>query len=108
MTAISISKRNPLKLHLLVLVTALLFCAVITLLVGDTPFSKVWDGLLNRLNGSSNRWNPLLDERLPRLIVILCTGASLAVSGAVMQALFRNPLASPSILGISCGGSLLV
>lgn len=52
-------------------------------------------------------WNPILHERLPRLIILLCTGASLAVAGAVMQALFCNPLASPGILGINAGGSLL-
>lgn len=75
-------------------------------LLGDTPFNQVWMDVLARFEGKSHGWNPLLDERLPRLIVILCTGASLAVSGAVMQALFQNPLASPSILGISCGGSL--
>jgi len=61
-----------------------------------------------RFLGGAWQWNPLLDERLPRLIVIVCTGASLAVSGAVMQALFHNPLASPSVLGITAGGSLLV
>ncbi len=63
---------------------------------------------MQRLFGNSTVWNPLLDERLPRLLVLLCTGASLAVSGAVLQSLFHNPLASPSILGMSCGGSLLV
>lgn len=48
------------------------------------------------------------DERAPTLIVLLCTGASLSVSGAVIQSYFQNPLASPSILGVSCGGSLFV
>lgn len=83
-----------------VLVIALLSCIVITLLQGDTPPHELMKG--------GQGWNPLLQERLPRLLVLLMTGASLAVSGAVMQSLFSNPLASPSILGISCGGSLLV
>lgn len=82
--------------------------SLLTLATGDTPFSEVMSSTMSRLFGSSTDWNPLLDERLPRLIVLICTGASLAVSGAVMQALFHNPLASPSVLGISCGGSLLV
>lgn len=76
--------------------------------IGKIPMSLIWQGILDRFYGTSADWNPLLDERIPRLIVILCTGASLAVSGAVMQAIFQNPLASPSILGISCGGSLMV
>lgn len=84
----------------------LFICSLLTLGIGDIPWSSVWAGMLQRLFHHSTAWNPLLDERLPRLIVILCTGASLAVAGAVMQALFQNPLASPSILGISAGGSL--
>ncbi len=81
---------------------------IATLTGGAIPWNDVWHGVLNRFQNISSEWNPLLDERLPRLIVLLCTGASLAVSGAVLQALFHNPLASPSILGMSCGGSLLV
>lgn len=79
-----------------------------TLVWGDTLFTKVWEGALDRLKGLPYQWNPLLDERMPRLIVLLCTGASLAVAGTVTQALFQNPLASPSVLGIPSGGSLLV
>lgn len=89
---------------ILLLVTA----ACLTLRYGETPFEEVWQGAKERFLTEKQGWNPLLDERLPRLIVILCTGASLAVSGAVMQALFQNPLASPSVLGVSCGGSLFV
>ena len=44
--------------------------------------------------------------RLPRVLVALLAGSSLAVCGVVMQGLFRNPMASPEILGISSGGSL--
>lgn len=90
------------------LLFALILCSIGTLIQGAIPWHIVWTGALERLTGTSAAWNPLLDERLPRLIVILCTGASLAVTGAVMQALFNNALASPNILGISCGGSLCV
>ncbi len=44
--------------------------------------------------------------RLPRVCAAVLVGASLAVCGVVMQGLFRNPMASPEILGISAGGSL--
>ena len=86
----------------------LLIGALLTLTNGEIAWKTVWEGVLARIQGESNRWNPLLDERIPRLIVLMCTGASLAVSGAVMQALFHNPLASPSLLGISSGGCLCV
>jgi iron complex transport system permease protein len=48
----------------------------------------------------------LLHIRLPRALAGLLAGSSLAIAGAAMQGLFRNPLASPDILGISAGSSL--
>lgn len=93
----------------LCLILLLFFCSILTLTNGDTSWDIVWADALSRLKGEkASAWNPLLDERIPRLIVIMCTGASLAVAGAVMQSLFHNPLASPNVLGISCGGGLLV
>ncbi|CAB3930540.1 Hemin transport system permease protein HmuU [Achromobacter insolitus] len=50
--------------------------------------------------------NVLIDIRLPRVLFALVAGAALAVSGASMQALFRNPLAEPGLIGISAGGAL--
>ncbi|MET3790123.1 FecCD family ABC transporter permease [Aquamicrobium terrae] len=46
------------------------------------------------------------DIRLPRVVLGALVGASLAVSGAVMQGLFRNPLADPGLIGVSAGASL--
>lgn len=57
---------------------------------------------------SSGDWMILSEIRLPRLLMALLTGAALAVCGAVMQALFRNPLADPGLLGLSSGASLAV
>lgn len=94
------------KLYAFITVLSLVLCCILTLISGAMSWNDVWLSAQQRLMGLSSDWNPLLDERLPRLIVLLCTGASLAVSGAVMQALFHNPLASPSILGISSGGCL--
>ena len=48
----------------------------------------------------------IIDQRLPRIIIAVIIGASLAVSGALMQALFHNPLADPYIIGVSAGASL--
>jgi len=44
--------------------------------------------------------------RLPRTLAVVLVGASLAISGAVMQALFENPLAEPGLLGVSNGAGL--
>ena len=54
---------------------------------------------------SSSQIQILLNIRLPRLILAILTGAGLSLSGAVMQTLFRNPLADSYMLGIS-GGAL--
>lgn len=82
--------------------------AGLTLCYGQVGWQDVWTQTLSRIMGTSSAWNALLDERIPRLIVLSCSGASLAVSGAIMQSLFHNPLASPGVLGITSGGGLLV
>ena len=48
----------------------------------------------------------LLDIRLPRILLALLVGAALASTGVVMQGLFRNPLADPSLIGVSGGASV--
>jgi len=48
----------------------------------------------------------IFDIRMPRAILGLLVGGSLAVSGAIMQGLFRNPLADPGLVGVSSGASL--
>ena len=55
---------------------------------------------------SEREWVVLLNLRLPRLCLGLLVGAALAVSGALMQGLFRNPLADPAITGVAAGASL--
>ncbi|MSE18317.1 iron chelate uptake ABC transporter family permease subunit, partial [Pantoea agglomerans] len=51
-------------------------------------------------------WQIWLDIRLPRVLLAVVMGMALAVSGAVMQGVFRNPLADPGLLGISSGAGL--
>ncbi|KAA3600481.1 MAG: iron ABC transporter permease [Candidatus Scalindua sp. AMX11] len=68
-----------------------------------------WEQLKNTLFGAaaSDQTNIiLLQVRLPRLLLAALTGATLSLTGAVFQALLRNPLADPYILGISGGSAL--
>lgn len=51
-------------------------------------------------------WSIIMQIRLPRIVAALSAGVALAVSGAAIQGLFRNPMASPDVLGISAGASL--
>lgn len=92
---------------------ALALCAaiILALLVGKFPLSFVdlWQVLLARFSGT-----PLLGSadtviwqlRLPRILAAILVGASLAVAGAAYQGMFRNPLVSPDILGVSAGAGL--
>ncbi len=50
--------------------------------------------------------NVLLEVRLPRIVLGIVAGGGLAIAGAAMQALFRNPLAEPGLMGISLGGAM--
>lgn len=53
-------------------------------------------------------WNIWFNIRLPRILLAIVVGMALACSGAVMQGLFRNPLADSGLLGISSGAALMV
>lgn len=58
------------------------------------------------LNSPSLNWIVLFDIRLPRVVLSIFVGAALGVCGAAMQALFRNPLADPGLIGVAGGGAL--
>jgi iron complex transport system permease protein len=74
--------------------------------VGATgiPLSRVSAVLVG--NGADGDRLIVLGIRLPRLIMGLMVGAALAISGALMQGLFRNPLADPGLVGVSAGAAL--
>tara|TARA_B110000240_G_scaffold176585_1_gene204596 strand:- start:1973 stop:3022 length:1050 start_codon:yes stop_codon:yes gene_type:complete len=64
------------------------------------------DSSSSSFSSSSQIHTILFDIRLPRILLALCLGVILAISGAVMQGLFRNPLADPSLIGVSGGASV--
>lgn len=95
-----------LNISLVVLLVVVLFClnlalgsvpiplkAIFEILTGDETSNIVWQNILTR-------------SRLPQAMVALCAGMALGIAGLLMQTLFRNPLAGPSVLGISSGASL--
>ncbi|SCG03873.1 FecCD transport family protein [Streptomyces sp. Ncost-T6T-2b] len=89
----------------LVLLMALL---VLSLMIGSTSIapSVVWDALLNPSVDPDQF--AIRDFRLPRTVVGLVVGVALGLSGALIQALIRNPLADPGILGVHAGASFAV
>jgi iron complex transport system permease protein len=86
-------------------VTLVAVCAL-ALSVGpvSVPLGDVVGALLGETNGSSG--TIVRSLRLPRVILAGLTGAALAVSGSVFQALLRNPLAEPYVLGVSSGAAV--
>jgi iron complex transport system permease protein len=91
----------------MVLTILLPVVALASLVVGTVNISIVdaLDTLLG--NGTSQQIGAiLLDIRLPRILMAIFVGAVLASTGAVMQGLFRNPLADPSLIGVSSGASV--
>lgn len=77
---------------------------------GISP-AEVWGSILHHLGFGASPLSPLRDSivwqlRLPRVLTAGAVGAGLALAGVVMQAITRNPLADPYLLGLSSGASL--
>tara|TARA_B110000285_G_scaffold229008_1_gene292968 strand:+ start:5 stop:1024 length:1020 start_codon:yes stop_codon:yes gene_type:complete len=90
-----------------ILVILLPVVALLSLTVGTVSIS--WVEALSAVfgNSSSTQIDTILfDIRLPRILLAIFVGAVLASTGAVMQGLFRNPLADPSLIGVSSGASV--
>ena len=105
--------RPPLRLVLPVLAVALVLTVVVAVTIGpaDIAAADVLRAIGHHL-GLSTASVPRLtdaivwDLRLPRVLTAAAVGAGLALGGAVMQSLTRNPLADPYLLGLSSGASL--
>ena len=103
------------SLWLALLLAALVVIALVvgvSVGIGDLPIPlcTIWHAITNRLGWSSHdisriHETVIWDYRLSRALAATFCGAGLALSGAVMQALLRNPLAEPYVLGISAGAS---
>ncbi|MFF8644409.1 FecCD family ABC transporter permease [Streptomyces sp. NPDC015345] len=86
-------------------VLLLVFLASIAVGAKSMPLDQVWHGLFH---DSGTYGDVVVGERLARSLLGLLAGAALGLSGAVLQALTRNPLADPGLLGINLGASSAV
>jgi len=103
---LAVTRRNVLTLTL-ALVAGLLVVGLGALALGGVHLSlgEVWAGL--RGTAAQPEASTIVREiRLPRILLAMLVGAALAVSGTALQALLRNPLADPYVLGISSGAAL--
>ncbi|MES9991764.1 MAG: iron chelate uptake ABC transporter family permease subunit, partial [Candidatus Thiodiazotropha sp.] len=91
---------------ILSLAAAILITALISLSIGSQPLPLL-QALQESLGDKSGVYSLILTElRIPRTLVALLAGATLGLCGAVMQALLRNPLASPGLVGSASGAAL--
>lgn len=99
---------NRVLLLMLALTVLLAVCFVLNLLIGSVhiPFRSVWDILTNNTDENIIWRNIIWKSRMPQALTATVAGAALSVSGLQMQTVFRNPLADPSVLGVSAGASL--
>ncbi|HEY6494843.1 MAG TPA: iron ABC transporter permease [Trebonia sp.] len=100
------------RLRLALLALVLVAVVSVSFEVGEYPVNPLTVAkiLLAQVLPLARTWSPtaqtvVLDIRLPRLLAALLVGGALASSGATYQNVFRNPLVSPDILGVSAGAS---
>ena len=98
---------------ILMLMVAIAVMAIVNLLIGSVkiPVADICRILISPSTGGgwgeAEIWtNIIWKSRLPQVLTAIVAGAGLAVSGLQMQTVFRNPLAGPSVLGISNGSAL--
>lgn len=91
---------------ILILLVVLFFFINISLGTVSIPVKEVFSSLFGGEAIKSSWQFIILEYRLPKAITAILVGGGLAVSGLIMQTLFRNPLAGPFVLGLSSGASL--
>jgi len=109
MTLASARNRSKKNVRVLVFVAALIPFLMLANIAWGTvsiPLGKVITILFGGDSGNVAYNNIVWVSRMPQSITALLAGAALAAGGLMMQTLFRNPLAGPSILGISTGANL--
>ncbi|MGZ9584878.1 FecCD family ABC transporter permease [Paenibacillus marinisediminis] len=95
---------------ILILGSGLLFLSIIASIhfgASDVDFKTVWQSLFSYDDTVSSHII-IRELRLPRAIAAALVGAALAVSGAIMQGMTRNPLASPDIMGVTAGSTFMM
>ena len=110
-TPVAVPKRTLYRrrsLGLLLILAALVITGLLSIAIGANPlpFDSVWQGLTARDDSEASIiiWS----LRVPRTVVGLLVGAAFGVAGALIQAMTRNPLADPGILGVNAGAGFAV
>lgn len=94
-----------------ILVIVLIAVTLGALAIGAFPvsLSQIWSSIAHGVTGQpqpDTAGSVLWDIRMPRVLLAVVVGASLASAGAIMQGIFANPLAEPAIVGVSSGAAV--
>ena len=100
--------KRPVAFYMLLIMASIFLFFFLNLVLGSVsiPLRAVWNILWGTGNESVIWQHILWKSRVPQALTALVAGAGLSVSGLQMQTVFRNPLAGPSVLGISSGASM--
>ena len=100
--------KRPVAFYMLLIMAYIFLFFFLNLVLGSVsiPLRAVWNILWGTGNESVIWQNIIWKSRVPQALTALVAGAGLSVSGLQMQTVFRNPLAGPSVLGISSGASM--
>ena len=100
--------KRPVAFCMLLIMASIFLFFFLNLVLGSVsiPLRAVWNILWGTGNESVIWQNIIWKSRVPQALTALVAGAGLSVSGLQMQTVFRNPLAGPSVLGISSGASM--
>ena len=100
--------KRPVAFYMLLIMASIFLFFFLNLVLGSVsiPLRAVWNILWGTGNESVIWQNIIWKSRVPQALTALVAGAGLSVSGSQMQTVFRNPLAGPSVLGISSGASM--
>ena len=100
--------KRPVAFYMLLIMASIFLFFFLNLVLGSVsiPLRAVWNILWGTGNESVIWQNIIWKSRVPQAVTALVAGAGLSVSGLQMQTVFRNPLAGPSVLGISSGASM--
>lgn len=100
--------KRPVAFYMLLIMASIFLFFFLNLVLGSVsiPLRAVWNILWGTGNESVIWQNIIWKSRVTQALTALVAGAGLSVSGLQMQTVFRNPLAGPSVLGISSGASM--
>lgn len=90
----------------IIVIIFIFILSILSLRIGTVEYSTS-EILSSIFDSESTVRNIIVDLRLPRVILCILVGASLAASGALLQAVMQNPLADPGIIGVSSGASVV-